>query len=430
MSLAVPTMTMRQSGKLALWLATAIVLTYLLQDYGLGGNAYKQGDWLINIEQAFVRRGILGSALLHLSDALHVDLLLLVVLGQASLLLLLAGCLARVMAKVGDQPLFLLLLFSPAFVILFWANDPQGSLRKELFAYAAFGLVLFALAGTTSARGAAEGATRSEAVGHARGLLIGATALFAVGMIAHEANLLFLPAFAWLLYGAHRTSLLSRRDLVLTLILLIAVAALSAAFFLAHVSLANAAPVCAPLLARGLRQAFCDGAIAWVTRDLHYAILVTANNWSLASWGFWTVYGATTVLAFWFSAHFVQHKRLLLMYVVTALPFLPLFYVALDWGRWMNFHVSTWTFLVLADYLTGRLQQTRLCDDKLLLVLLSSVLPLAPSHMTYLVLPRAVLIIAAAVILMRLADMVWMRWQRLTERKSLAPQTLSGIEKS
>ncbi len=424
MSLAIPSMIARQPARLAFWVAIAIVLAYLVQDFALGGNAYKQGDWLINIDQVVVRRGILGSAFIAAADFLHLDLLLLVVLVQAGLLLLFAACLWRVISKLGEHAehaLYWLLIFSPTFVILFWANDPQGSLRKEILVYAAFGLILYALANRAGA---------ADAAGSPRWPWAGAVALFAAGMIAHEANLLFLPAFAWLLYRSARAGLVPWRELALTLALLLAVAALSAGFFLLHVSLTDAGPVCAPLLARGLSAGFCDGAIRWVTRDLSYAMRVTAGNWSAASWGFWLIYGWASALVLWFSLHFVQRRRLLLMYGLTALPFLPLFHVALDWGRWMNFHISSWIFLVLADYLLGRLQQSRPCNDRHLFVLLFSFAAWAPSHMTYLVLPRALIVLAGVFLLLRLLDIGLLGWHRLAGRKSLASPNLPDIEKT
>ncbi len=372
---------MRMPGRLAYWVAVTVVFVYLGQDYFLGGNSYKQGDWLINIEHVMVRRGLPGSAFIRLSDWLHVDLLLLVVLFQAALLALFARCLFKVVCKVDDQPLFWLLLFSPAFTLLFWADDPQGSLRKELFAYAAFALLLWGMADR-------------------RGVYFAwATGLFALGMLGHEANCLFLPAFLWLLYRARSEGLLSARGLMAALMVLLGVAIVSAAFFARHVSLADAAPVCMPLLTHGLNPAFCEGAVAWVTRDLAYAIRITAGNWTIDNWAFWTIYLWITGIACWFAFHFKQRRRLLLMYICTALPFLPLFYVALDWGRWMNFHWSTWVFLVLAEQLLGHLQQDKPGDDKRLFLVLLNVLPLAPSHMTYLVMPVVPMAIVILVLL-------------------------------
>ncbi len=402
----------RQLGRLAYWVAFAIVFAYLAQDYLLGGNSYKQGDWLINIELAAVRRGLPGSAFIHMSDLLHIDLLLLVVLCQAALLALFAACLYKVMRKIDHQPLFLLLLFSPAFTLLFWANDPQGSLRKELFAYAAFALLL---------AGLADGRRLYAAI---------ATGLFALGMLGHEANCLFLPAFVWLLYQAGRTGMLAARELGIAVAVLLAAAMASAVFFFRHVSLADEGPVCAPLLARGLPAAFCEGAISWVTRDLSYAIRVTAGNWSMDSWAFWTIYLWITALAVWFSSHFVQGRKLMLMYVGTALPFLPLFYVALDWGRWMNFHLSCWIFLILAEQMLGRLQFGRTVDRRLLFMLGISILPWAPSHMTYLVMPRAVMVGMAVLLLILLAERGRAAWLRLAGQKSPTAIAMPDIEKS
>ncbi len=378
----------RQMARLAYWLAFAVMLVYLLQDYMLGGNGDKQGDWLINIEQVAVRRGLLGSVFIYLSDALRLDLLLLVVLSQAALLLLLASLLFRVIREPERQPIFWLLLFCPAFVLMFWGNDPHGSLRKELFVYCAFALVL---AGIADRR---------------RHYFLFAIASFAVGLLGHEANVLFLPAFLCLLYRLQREGLLPVAAFACGTVVLTAVAVVSAAFVLRHIHVTDVGLVCAPLVERGFPASFCDRAITWVTRDLSYAIEATAANWSPESWTVIVFYGALTAGAGWFSLHFAQRRRLMLMYVLTALPFLPLYYIALDWGRWMNFHISSWIFLVLAEQLLGRLQQTRPCNHKLLYLLVVGALPWAPAHMNYLSAPRAVLVILV-VLFLRMVVRSW-----------------------
>lgn len=371
----------RQMARLAFWLAFAVMFAYLAQDYLLGGNGDKQGDWLINIEQVAVRRGLLGSVFIHLADALHMDLLLLVVLCQAAVLLLLACLLYRIVRVPEQQPIFWLLLFCPAFVLMFWGNDPHGSLRKEIFVYCAFALVL---AGLVDRRRVYFGL---------------ALASFTVGALGHEANVLFLPAFLWLLYRLWREGWMSGVAFAVGALLLTAVSAVSAAFVLRHIHVTDVGLVCAPLLERGFEAAFCDRAITWVTRDLSYAIEATAPNWSLESWTVAVSYLGWTAGAWWFSSHFAQQRRLLQMYVLTALPFLPLYYIALDWGRWMNFHLSSWIFLLLAEHLLGRLQQTKPCNYKLLYLMVVGASSWAPAHMNYQSSPRAVLVILVALIL-------------------------------
>ena len=63
------------------------VLFYLLYqlflDFSLGGNNWKQGDWLINELSEPVRRGLFGSAVLRISDVIGLNPLLLLILFQA-----------------------------------------------------------------------------------------------------------------------------------------------------------------------------------------------------------------------------------------------------------------------------------------------------------------------------------------------------------
>ena len=128
------------------FLATSLLLANLLRDMLTGGNSWKQADWLVNSEEVFVRRGLFGSGLLRLSDLLAVKPLLLVGALQAILMLALIGATIVAARRSGLTDRVLLLLLSPGFFVLFWAADPQGSLRKEMIVYLA--LAALALAAT------------------------------------------------------------------------------------------------------------------------------------------------------------------------------------------------------------------------------------------------------------------------------------------
>jgi hypothetical protein len=173
--------TIRSRNALLLGAVLVGVLGYvyycLFVDYSMGGNSWKQGDWLINELAGPIRRGLFGSALLHVSDALGANPLVLLIVLQASIVTLIFAVLgiAAFDLKVPDK--LLLILLSPGFVIFFWFNDPLGSMRKELLTYLAFvPLVVAALRG----RG-----------GYAAYAF--STVAYGVAMSAHEGNVFFLP---------------------------------------------------------------------------------------------------------------------------------------------------------------------------------------------------------------------------------------------
>ena len=64
---------------------TAYVIYVAWGDWAVGGNSWKQGDWLINSLEATVRRGILGSALIQGAEAFGLSPVTLVVILQTVL---------------------------------------------------------------------------------------------------------------------------------------------------------------------------------------------------------------------------------------------------------------------------------------------------------------------------------------------------------
>jgi hypothetical protein len=168
------------------------LLYQLFLDFSLGGNNWKQGDWLINELSGPIRRGLFGSALLRISDVIGLNPLLLLILFQAAIVTLIFAVVGVSAFKLGAPDKVVLLLLSPAFVMFFWFNDPQGSVRKEILAYLAFlPLIVAAIRGR----------------GSLLALALSITA-YAIAMAAHEANVFFLPFLLvamWLVFPPEAT---------------------------------------------------------------------------------------------------------------------------------------------------------------------------------------------------------------------------------
>lgn len=324
-------------------------------DLGPGGNVWKQGDWLINTFETNIRRGPVGTQILVLADATGLSPVH-VVLGLQLLLLTAIYALLTRMALWPDMaPVVLLFVVCPAFFVLFWANDLQAGGRKEILGMAG---VMLALWGA--------GAGRLWPV-------IVSAVIMAAGFVGHEVNLLLAPLYALILVGAARQNRLPKGPVfgLLAIVTLAGIAAFLYAVRFSHV--ADTGPICAPLLERGLPETFCsDGAIPWMSRTSNEDIdMVAACN---LTDGLPAIFALAYVLASLPFAYLISRlenaRRWAVFAALAVVPFLPLFVVALDWGRWMALHAFSAAVLMI---LALRLDWTRIVrplDPRILALLI------------------------------------------------------------
>jgi hypothetical protein len=340
-----------------------IVLGDLAFDIMTGGNVWRQGDWLINSNLEHVRRGLLGSWVIALADMLAISPLYALAVLQTGLAITLFAATAVAFAKAADRREYLLLLASPSFIVIFWITDPYGALRKELIAYCALALLLM------------------YPIYRSKALIVLATAVFVLGCMGHEANTLFLPLFAVMLFLVSAGA--QDRRLLLACGLVASIGAVIGFAYAVHFSaVSDTAVICRPLLERGLKPILCQGPIGWVGRDTTYALEQVAAKMDRPDHVllFPLYYLLAFSPIFYFASLTKQPRRLYLAYALCGLPFLPLFAVALDWGRWLSFHVTSTVMLTLALGLTGRLHFAKSVSMRLLLLFVVGGLIWAPEN--------------------------------------------------
>ena len=315
-----------------IFIVGAVYITYaLLGDYVDGGHNYRQGDWLINGVNQDVRRGYFGSALIYFSDFLGANPLLILVMFQIALVWALFFHFRQAVDAVKTPIVGYLLAVSPGMFPVFWLVDAEAAARKEVIAFA--GLALFA-AGILNAR---------------RSLLALGAVLLAGSFWAHEATIFLMPAFlAIAAISLHITAL--RRWLAVASVTVSVSACLAFFHALAHSHIPDVAGICEPLLERGLDKQICSGAIDWLRRDLSYAWECTADKVTFREIAeFFLAYlFALTPLAFVIS-RLDRRKSYIAFAILSAVPFVLLCFIAIDWGRWVSMHVfSLSIFLVVA----------------------------------------------------------------------------------
>ena len=317
--------------------ALLYVLYQLFVDFSLGGNSWKQGDWLINEISGPIRRGLLGSAILLFSDVVGLSPLLILISMQALFVTLIFTVVGVAALRLGIPDKLLLLLISPGFLILFWFNDPQGSVRKELLVYLAFlPLVVAAL--------------RNRGIPIAYVL---SCIAYAMAVFAHEGTVFFLP-FLWLaifLVLPPNSSTQIRIAAMAVPSILAIVAGLYAAM---NTHLPDTNQICAEVMQRGLDPAICDGAIDYLEHTPEEARMEPGRLLSAHFPSFVLIYAAC-LLSFRVVLQGSDRVGLWFIAVVSSgLAFLPLYVLAGDWGRWLNYHISSLTFVLLIFLLKRR----------------------------------------------------------------------------
>jgi len=350
---------------LVFFACSALALSGLLRDFLLGGNAWKQGDWLINIDRTLVRRGPLGSAIIRVSDILHTNPLVVVLAIQAVLFLTLVIMTWNVVRRMEHPNAYWLLVLSPAFFTIFWAADTEGSMRKELIIYVSFVVFLTALLSAD----------------YKRSLFNLSGALFLVGLISHEANLFFVPIYLYCGLIAARAGRLPNGLARFWLPAVIVTSLFVVYFTLVYSRVEMADDVCLPLLERGLSSKICGGAIAWLTYDLDYAMSKTAAAFSskkIVLLPVMFLLSSISLLVFAFQTD--KRLRTILQLCLLAALFTPLYFIAVDFGRWINFYVSSFVFLVICSVLTDNLRMTKELSAGVLIACIGLALILSPSH--------------------------------------------------
>ncbi len=301
-------------------IATAwlLVATTQVDRLRLGFDPWQQGDWLINYAGGLVRRGLLGDGLLALFPDGTTVVTATVVL-QLGIAFVLYACLAVLFWQTRREWAWVMVILSPA-VLLFPVLDPLASLRKEVLALAALGLL-------------AVGVRAGRPVPWA---LI-ALPLYSVGVLSHESLLVTLPAFVILLAPAWRQPG-SRRSVTILLSLFAAVSITALVVAILHPGdSATVSRICASWTAAGLE---CGGVLDYLDMGVRASVASVLDRFPMVF--NYLPLAVLAVVPLVTIRLLPRHWALALVVVGASLP---LFALGMDYGRWI-YVVSTELALV------------------------------------------------------------------------------------
>jgi hypothetical protein len=291
-----------------------------------------------------VRRGLSGELLYAASDFFNLDLIWMTAVFQSVVLSLIFYFVLSLYLRSPRTHTELAILVSPAF-LLFPYHDYSGGFRKEILVFLTFVIFLHFLV-----------RRKLTALDSTLVLL-----LFAFSAFSYEASAFLLPFFLLASFMFYKTNVISKKYLVYLSIFFSLIAFLSLLFSLFFLGIGKSGAICKSLLAHGLNQSICSGAIDWLENNSAYGLMKVSEN--IVAYNYIYVYGMSIILAsipFLF-LNYSKFNRwgVLGFFMASIILILPLFFVAIDWGRWVHiyfFFLSTLVFsLITLDHLSVKI---------------------------------------------------------------------------
>lgn len=330
-----------------------------------GGNSWRQGDWLINFGDGQIRRGLIGEGLIFLSDATGVNLLTTTQSVQLILFIAMVFVLWQIALRYSTPSLLLLFGLAPASFLSFVAANPAGSMRKEMLGVLALSLLV--LSSLTARRSTL--------------LPVLALTVYIIGCIGNILHCLMFPIFIMAFYFLRTQGRLTQ----MSFYLLSGITVLNAAFWLGYAinfkEISDLAPICAPLLERGLNAEMCSGAIQWLVTgevDHNAELIQRLTTTAVAEFAFVAV---LSLVPLWVASRVFAEKWMLIFVVaVCFLPLLPLYVTATDWSRWLSLSYTAAVLLLILAQTAGQLTVIHRTNRFLIAGYVCIALLMAPEH--------------------------------------------------
>lgn len=298
---------------------------------------YPIADWLINYSQGFVRRGFIGEFILLTAHLMHVPPPWMVVVVQMAIYVAFLCGVYKLAALLRRDVLWYWIMFSPA-ALAFMILDPMNTVRKEILAAALLTATIFIM--------------KRRIPGTVLSLII--AAFFGAMVLSHDALFCCFPFFFAAVALHTRDLKYAAKVIVLPFI----VAALLMNLVRLHPgSEAIAAGVCRSVGGHWTgvddTRDLCAGAIG----HLGWTIEKTRQE-ELRNLHYWPLYALLALLSLapYVVALLTLYRRDGLRFevkviawtaAVCALASAPLFYLSIDWGRWIQMQIICLLVLIL-----------------------------------------------------------------------------------
>jgi hypothetical protein len=318
-------------------LALFVAIHFLRVGYYLAGvwNGWIIGDWLLNYENGFIRRGLLGTLFVKANQFFDLPINWIIFWTQGFVFILFLIFFLTLISKRKLTGFYLLLCFSPA-TLLFTYYDGMAVGRKEILLYFFFATWLI---------------INSNKVPSCKANLLCAIFGFIL-TLAHELFFFYSIYFYYTYKRPHSNGqVLYWPALLVPLSSLVAIV-----FLLVWGGAFNKQILCDDFITRGAVESVCEGIISYGSTDFRTAVTDYLENAQIKSIVEWAV-----LIALLFFPYYCFYRRAQLstyQYRTLCWQFflafgltVPLFVLTIDWGRWIAIH-ATLSLMYAATHLT------------------------------------------------------------------------------
>ncbi len=284
------------------------------------------GDWLINYQNGFVRRGLVGEVIYQISSHLPVNIGVIVFLLHALLYGVMFYFSYRLL-KLQEKLLpYVFLIFSP-FIFNFQVFDPGGGFRKEIIYLAILTLVVYW----------AKTEKKFSKKFNRKFFII--LSIYPLAIFSHEMLFFFMPYLYVAYFYVNDVEKKNIRKLIL-----FTMPSILAFLIVLIFGKANAKDVYNIYLSLGkVGYSISGGAIGWLDKDVIYSL----NRVYVVSFlNHYYIYFVIVLLSFVAfipirnKIVFLLKNKLNVFFIMISLGMsLSLFLVGTDWGRWIYIHL-------------------------------------------------------------------------------------------
>lgn len=303
-----------------------LIVNYVRVDYVLSNSwsGWSVGDWIINYDLGFVRRGISGEIIRWLSNSLKIKINWSVYFIQCLMYLSFIFLFLYGLKNKKITFWFLLLCFTPGF-LLFTYYDGMAVGRKEIALYALFALWI--------------NLKINNKINIISTFLVACVLFFLTLM--HES--FFFYSMYFYLVGCLGNAE-SRAKLSTSIIIPVASAAALLIIFL-FANIVDGSLICADLVSHGLSTTVCDGIIGYgnvkpIEEIQRYIINFNFQNVKDIALIISIVIIPNVLYLLSLDGNNYSKRKFILWNIVLILISFPLFIIAIDWGRWVSMHIT------------------------------------------------------------------------------------------
>lgn len=314
-----------------------------IYQFAIDKYAYQYGDWLINYSNGFVRRGLGGEIVYYFSYLFGKNIQVSYFILLICLLVIFYYISFDFFSKINFNFFIIFLFFSP-FLFLFFTLNHKAGVRKEILLYIYFIFLLNSLS--------------SKYIKKIEWKYI---IFFPIILLIHEGLFFFLPfiIIVFLLVLDRKNYKIIFLQLILFVLLSFCIL-LMTFFFKGDAN--SVKVICDSLSQYAYQNCKNWGAISWLSSNVDVYVNQTFNFHDYEGYLYWLInfiYGFFPFLLIFLSKNFEFSKNIFLLnllkikiinliiifFTLLIIFVLPLFILAIDWGRWLSiiYHLSCFT---------------------------------------------------------------------------------------